>query len=333
MLRKVLVVACFMLVFGSGCHESTAIPAAMVQLLSPTDTSTSQPIATNTSTPQPTATMTLKPRPTLKPVGELTQQAEARADFYTLTPTRTPTPTPTVTPTPTPLPVAPLVAHDWTTEPVLLRFGQIGGDGADPLDYSLPSLILYSDGTLIYRQWAESSDGAGRLQLWQVDLDRQKICALLNTIDQAGFFDYDPKTYVPEGQYLSFDGSSSTVIEVNAWRSKHISLYGLWVFLNDEPSMARAIVLVGRVLCLTFRQHCAIRIDSSRTSKLVAVQSINPIVWQFALIISGAMLRNSLGLSQRSAWSIYTTVQIRGRIWLLLGGQNPLPFITRSLMR
>ena len=245
MLRKVLVVAGFMLVFGSGCHESTAIPAAMVQLSSPTDTSTSQPIATNTSTPQPTATTTLKPRPTLKPVGELTQQAEARADFYTLTPSRTPTPTPTVTPTPTPIPVAPLVAHEWTTEPILLRFGQIGGDGADPLNYSLPSLILYSAGTLIYRKWEEGDDGGNRLKLWQVDLDRRQICSLLNAIDQTGFFNYDPSTYLPPGQYLSFDGGSSTVIAVNAWRSKHISLDGLWFYLRDEPSMASSIVFGG----------------------------------------------------------------------------------------
>ncbi len=244
MLRKVFIGFCIIVVLGGGCNQVTANSTAVVQQSPPTNTSTSQPTATTTSTLRQTATKTLTPKPTLKPVGELPQQAEFRVEFYTPTPSRTPTATPTNTFTPTPEPVAPLVAHEWTTEPILLRFGQIGGDGADPLDYSLPSLILYSDGTLIYRERQEINDDT-RVKLRQASLSRQKICALFNTIDQTGFFDYDPVTYLPEGEYLPFDGASNTVIEVNAWRSKQISLDGLWVFLNDEPSMARAIVFGG----------------------------------------------------------------------------------------
>ncbi len=217
---------------SSGCTQS----------LSQTQTTIARKLPpTSTSTPQPTATNTLTPRPTLKPVGYLTQRAEFREDSYALIPTNTFTPTPIHTSTPTPKPVPPLKAHEWTTDPVLLRFGQVGGDGADPFDYTLPSLILYSDGRLIYRK-KEISNEDIRTELWQVILDRQQICSLLNTIDQTGFFDYEPSSYLPEGAYLPFDGASDTVIEVHAWRSKRISLNGLWVFLDDEPSMAAAIV-------------------------------------------------------------------------------------------
>lgn len=231
MLRKVFISVCIIAVLGSGCNQTTVTPIAAVQ-----------PLATNTSTSRPTPTKTSIPRSTVMLVGDPTLQAPSRLEFHTRTPSRTPTPTRTFTHTPTPKPVPPLIAHEWTTEPILLRFGQIGGDGADPLDYSLPSLILYSDGRLIFRQWEKSNEDDLPVKLWEVVLNRQEMCALLNTIDQTGFLDYDPSTYLPEGQYLPFDGASDTVIEVNSWRSKQVSLNGLWVFLNGEPSMAGAIV-------------------------------------------------------------------------------------------
>ena len=231
MLPKIVVGVCMLAVLSSGCGQALPTSTIVAQQSPPT----------TTSTPRPTITKTPTSRPTLKPVNDLTRQAEFREGFYTLTPTHTPPPTPTQTPTPTPEPVPPLIAHEWTSDPILIRFGQVGGDGADPLDFSLPSLILYSDGTLIYRKWKVASGDDVQVELWQVDLDRQQMCALLNAIDQTGFFDYDPSTYLPKGQYLPFDGASNTVIEVNAWRSKRISLNGLWVFLNDEPSAAGAI--------------------------------------------------------------------------------------------
>ncbi len=191
------------------------------------------------STESPTPTRSVKPRKTRVPVNAATEQSQELEERYTLTPSPTPTPTPTTTPVP------PLVAHEWTTEPILLRFGQIGGDGADPLDYTLPSLTLYSDGRLFFRQWENLNQDDLRVKLWEAVLSRQEMCALLNAIDQTGFLDYDSSTYLPEGEYLPFDGASDTVIEVDSWRSRHISLNGLWVFLNDEPSMARGIVFGG----------------------------------------------------------------------------------------
>ncbi len=225
---------------------------AVLSLIACSQTTTPEPpnmiahLSTETIVPispgSPTPTRSATPRKTRVPVNAATEQSQKREARHTFTPSPAPTATSKPTYTPTPKPVPPLVAHEWTTEPILLRFGQIGGDGADPLDYSLPSLILYSDGRLIFRQWEKSNQDDLRVKLWEVDLSRQEICALLNTIDQTGFFDYDPSTYLPEGTYLPFEGASNTVIEVHAWRSKQISLNGLWVFLGDEPSMAGAIV-------------------------------------------------------------------------------------------
>jgi hypothetical protein len=222
MLQKIFISVCIIAVLSSGCNQATATPTVVVQQLPPTSTSTPRPTATKTPTPRSFFT-------------------NARTRIASLTPTQTVIPT--LTPTPKPVPT--LVAHEWTTDPILLRFGEVDGDGAFLFESSLPSLILYSDGTLIYKEWQRVSSDDIRIKLWQVNLSRQQICSLLNSIDQTDFFNYDPSTYLPKGKYLPFDGASDTAIEVYAWQSKQISIYGLSIYLDDKSSVADALVYSG----------------------------------------------------------------------------------------
>jgi hypothetical protein len=66
-------------------------------------------------------------------------------------------------------------------------------------------------------------------------LERVEICQFLNTIDQAGFYDYDPSTY-SDSENFPIDGASTSYIQVNAWRSKSIALYGLHWFMQEDTS-------------------------------------------------------------------------------------------------
>lgn len=106
--------------------------------------------------------------------------------------------------------------------PVLVLFGAGGGDGADPF-YPVPRFLLYRDGTLIT---ARRTDQGG--QFFQSHLERQAICAILNTIDQTGFFDYDPTIYDRYQDRILVDGAGYSIIEVDAWRSQHLAHYDLW---------------------------------------------------------------------------------------------------------
>jgi hypothetical protein len=232
MLRRIFISVCIMAVLGSGCGQTTVTPVTVVQQL-----------ATNTSTSRPTPTKTLTPRSTVMLVGDPTLQAASRLEFHTRTPSRTPTITRTFTRTPTPEPVASLVAHKWTTGPVLLQFGGFGGDGGPELPRALHKYVLYADGRLILSRWNwDSSSWPLQGEILEHRLSRHEICALLNTIDQTGFFDYDPSAYLPEGQWFPFDGSSTTIIEVNAWRKKEVSLYGLWHFVDQNPPLTWSVV-------------------------------------------------------------------------------------------
>lgn len=122
----------------------------------------------------------------------------------TLTPTITLTPTLTITPTKVP----PLVAHTWQPEHVLVKLQHSRGDSSFKAQ-SPPTLILYANGQLIIS--GQSRDF--QFQPMTKVLSQSESCALLNTIDQVGFFDYDDSTYDP-----GID-NGVTQIQVDAWRS------------------------------------------------------------------------------------------------------------------
>ena len=134
----------------------------------------------------------------------------------TLSPTNTPSTTITLTPISTIVPT--LTSHEWTAAEELISFGSYGGDGS--CGEYFPRLILLSDGQVFF--WKKIDQNT---QSWQTTkLSSQATCKLLNSIDQAGFFDYDPSTYVADPQTM---GNGNTAISIQAWRSKSISLYAL----------------------------------------------------------------------------------------------------------
>jgi len=95
-----------------------------------------------------------------------------------------------------------------------------------------PSLVLFSDGRLFLTR----SEQVGKVwypRIWQTRLARQDVCGLLNTIDQNGFFDYDPATY----QGPSTDGARFTTIKVNAWKKNDGTFYDIFHVLQYFPNM------------------------------------------------------------------------------------------------
>ncbi|MBA3534673.1 MAG: hypothetical protein H0T73_22365 [Ardenticatenales bacterium] len=100
----------------------------------------------------------------------------------------------------------------------MLLYGY-GGDGGLGFSAFLP-FVLYGNGELFLTRSLRVK-GEWKIYVLTKQLERKEICVLLNTIDQMGFFDYDPATY--EANKVPFDGSSGT----HAWRSKEVALYGL----------------------------------------------------------------------------------------------------------
>jgi hypothetical protein len=107
-----------------------------------------------------------------------------------------------------------------------------GGDGGCGLGSLPPTFTLLSDGELFFDGW---NDELKAYKLQTTKLSRQGTCNLLNSIDQAGFFDYDPSTYVndPQNWIPPVMGAGRTYISVQAWRSNSISLYDLDDFINN----------------------------------------------------------------------------------------------------
>ena len=90
--------------------------------------------------------------------------------------------------------------------------------------------MLLADGQLIVRNCSQD------VCTYQTDqLDQEQVCSLLNTIDQTGFFDYDPTSFVSPQQT-----SHKVFMQVSAWRSISIELDQLdaWLanpnWLNDQ---------------------------------------------------------------------------------------------------
>jgi hypothetical protein len=163
---------------------------------------------------EPTFTLTATPSPS-----KIVRFTETATSILILTDT------PTFPPTLTSTPMPPLVAHEWQPQTVLAKLESGGGDGCCEYSYP-PDLVLYANGRLIITR-SEEVAGKWIMRLFTKRLDRQATCGFLNTIDQAGFLDYDPSTYKPKGGAYSVDGSDYTRITVNAWSHVDGEFYGL----------------------------------------------------------------------------------------------------------
>lgn len=184
----------------------------------PNNTLTSQVTSTPSSTTRPAVQKTLE-----KDLAELDPVATYTPGPPTATPTATITPTPTVTLTSTAQP--PLAAHTWELDPILIQMETSSGDGCCTYT-SPPELVLYANGLFIRAGYENN-----RYAMLARKLDRQEMCALLNTIDQAGFFDYDPSVYQDP-----MDGLAITSISIHAWRKQMI--YGqvlrTWIYEGGD---------------------------------------------------------------------------------------------------
>ena len=175
----------------------------------------------------------------LTPIAQPTKMPKPTLASWTPIPiplTHTPCPTPAsavvVTPTLVMLPLT----RTWEVGPVILEFMTLVEDPA-PFGVSrTAALILYSDGRLVI----QSDTG-----FQERHLSRQEICALLNTIDQTGFFDLDMSPYYEQLNELPLGVVSATVIEVNAWQRRQVYAEALWEVIDDSsievPFSLRAV--------------------------------------------------------------------------------------------
>jgi len=181
--------------------------------------------------------------------------------------TPTSSPSPTLTPDVLRTPVPPLTSHEWVPESILVELEAVGsGDGC--CIYSLPPwFILYADGTLILR---DNSDIA-KIE----KLDRQGICAFLNTVDQFGFFDYDPSTY----GISPMPFPSRSRILVNAWRKQDFILQDLFDFVFGllEPHSEYGIEEPPLILPALRDTYTFLR--NYQSEGLVPFESESQIVW------------------------------------------------------
>ncbi len=139
-------------------------------------------------------------------------------------------PSKTFTQTSTPVPT--LITHEWIPNEPLIIFGGSGGDGGCGFEGTLPEgFTLLSNGELYVLNW---NNDLSTYEIKSTTLSRQNTCNLLNSIDQAGFFDYDPSTYINDPEHWSppIMGIGRTHISVQAWRSNSVDLYGLGAFIN-----------------------------------------------------------------------------------------------------
>jgi hypothetical protein len=159
-----------------------------------------------------------------------------------LTKTATPTSPPAtetvaptiITSTPTSTPVPPLVAHQWVQAEPLITFTNGWGDGRCGFEEDYPiQFTLLPTGELDVLTWNDKLQAS---EILTTALSQQATCNLLNSIDQAGFFDYDPSTYVkdPKTWNRPIIGPDNTYISVQAWRANSVNLYFLNGFLNRE---------------------------------------------------------------------------------------------------
>lgn len=124
--------------------------------------------------------------------------------------------------------------HKWHPETVLMYYAYSDlKELPPPIPYHL---ILYADGQMfLFREDYKSflgSPAESYIQILTKKLSRKEICALLNTVDKTGFFDYDPSTYGYSEN--NQDGLVTEHIQVNSWRSKSVELYGLGFAIEEK---------------------------------------------------------------------------------------------------
>jgi hypothetical protein len=218
-MRKILIFV-FIAFLLAACGNTPAATAA------PTVTETAEAVATLKNTPSSTPTRfhSVTSLPTLAPTGTPTSVLTS-TPVPTLMPTFTRTWAFTTTPVPT------LVAHEISQSEALVVLESYGGDGVCHPIPNTPELILFPDGELFINRFGYEQ----QVFLKQRgQLSRQETCKLLNSIDQAGFFDYDPATYISDPvNWPLIMGMDTTRITVQTWRSNSVDLYGLDDFIDD----------------------------------------------------------------------------------------------------
>lgn len=169
-------------------------------------------------TPSKTFFLTSTPRPT-----------------RTKSPSHTPAPsltlTPTVTPSLTGTPQPSLTAHEWKPENLLFSMEWTNGDGCCEFPHP-PRIILYADGNMFLTRSIIVND-ISRYQVLSRQLSRQELCQNMNTLDQIGFLDYDPSTYVFNSE-PAVEGGGKTVIDVNAWKNVYGAFDSLGAYVDLE---------------------------------------------------------------------------------------------------
>ena len=259
-MRKTLILS-FIALLLAACGGSQAAPAA------PTLTQPTEPAATTTNSPFRVLTL-----------------------FPTLTPWPTLTPTLLLTPTFTPTPVPTLVAHEFSQSEPLVVMELHGGDSpCAPISTGL-GLILFPDGKLFVDRYMEDLH-AFRIQTTR--LSRQETCQLLNSIDQAGFFDYDPASYI-FGESPG-DGAPSIRISAQAWRSNSVDLYALREFL-DHPNyfVPSALPTILPALRKTYRLLADYH--------PVNMEIVTSIAWEYGSLLVVKPRVGFHGPSHRSTW-------------------------------
>ena len=80
------------------------------------------------------------------------------------------------------------------------------------------TLILYSDGRLLTSRYSGVTN-----QVTQTRLPESEVCALLNTFDAIGLFDYDPSAYYAADQQFPRLRNGGD-LQVTAWREASLNL-------------------------------------------------------------------------------------------------------------
>jgi hypothetical protein len=179
----------------------------LLLVLSACQQPTLSPTPTLTPVPSETVTPTLHPIPTQVP-----------------SPTLIPSPRASITPGPSPTSTVmpPLAAHTWQSEGVLIMAGTRDLDARTPFGTTIDFLLL-ADGQLIVRNCIKDV-----CTFQTAQLEPKQMCALLNTLDQAGFYDYDPASFVSPQP-----STHKVFIQVSAWRSLSIEVDQLDQWLSD----------------------------------------------------------------------------------------------------
>lgn len=184
------------------------------------------------ATPLATASASLTPSLTLQPT---------RTSYPSRTPTPSLTPFPTLTISPTSTLQPSLTEHQWRPERVLISLEFTPGDGGGFAPRA-PSFILYADGSMFTTRFLEI-DHDYKEQLLFKKIGRKEICQNLNTLDQIGFLDYNPESYIFTDGGPQIQGAGSASIRVNAWKAQEGHYYELPLYIGPNFPDSLASIL------------------------------------------------------------------------------------------